>query len=70
MDILNRANLQDLIEVTGKWCVSIYMPAHPIGAEQQQNPIRLKNLLTQAKKDLLVYGLRRPEAENLLRPAE
>jgi hypothetical protein len=70
MDILNRAKLQDLIEVTGKWCVSIYMPAHPIGAEQQQNPIRLKNLLTQAKKDLLAYGLRRPEAENLLRPAE
>ena len=70
MDVLNRANLQDLIEVTGKWCISIYMPTHPIGSQQQQNPIRLKNLLTRAKKDILAYGLRRPDAEDRLRPAE
>lgn len=70
MDILNRANLQDLIEVTGKRCISIYMPTHPIGSDQQQNPIRLKNLLTRAKKDLLAYGLRRPDTESLLRPAD
>ncbi|HJR79116.1 MAG TPA: hypothetical protein VJ821_03520 [Anaerolineales bacterium] len=70
MDILNRANLQELIEASGNRCVSIYMPAHPVGAEQQQNPIRLRNLLTQAKKDLLAYGLRRPEADALFRPGE
>ena len=72
MDILNRTDLQELIEATGteKWYVSLYMPTHPIGSEQQQNPIRLKNLLTRVKKDLLEYGLRRPDIEGLLQPAE
>jgi hypothetical protein len=70
MDILNRANLQELIQATGEWCTSLYMPTHPIGWEQQQNPTRLKNLLTRVKKDLSEYGLRRPDIEGLLHPAE
>jgi len=70
MDILNRADLQELIEETGEWCISLYMPAHPIGWEQQQNPTRFKNLLTRVKKDLSEYGLRRPDIEGLLRPTE
>ena len=70
MNTLNRTDLQELIEETGQWCISLYMPTHPIGSEQQQNPIRLKNLLTRVKKDLSEYGLRRPDIEGLLQPAE
>jgi hypothetical protein len=70
MDILNRTDLQELIEETGEWCISLYMPTHPIGREQQQNPTRLKNLLTRVKKDLSEYGLRRPNIDELLHPAE
>ena len=72
MDILNRTDLQELIEATGteKWYISLYMPTHPIGSEQQQNPIRLKNLLTRVKKDLSEYGVRRPDIGGLLQPAE
>jgi len=70
MDILNRTDLQELIEATGEWCISLYMPTHRIGWEQQQNTIRLKNLLTRAKNDLSEYGLRRPDIEGLLRPAD
>jgi len=70
MDVLNRADLQELIEVTREWCISLYMPTHPIGREQQQNPTRLKNLLTRVKKDLSEHGLRRPDIERLLSPAE
>jgi len=70
MDILNQTDLQELIEETGEWCISLYMPTHPIGWEQQQNPTRLKNLLTRVKKELSEYGLRRPDIEELLRPAE
>jgi len=72
MDILNRTDLQELIEATGteKWYISLYMPTHPIGSEQQQNPIRLKNLLTRVKKDLSEYGVRKPDIEGLLQPAE
>ena len=70
MNILNRTDLQELIEQTGEWCISLYMPTLPIGSEQQQNPIRLKNLLTRVKKDLSESGLRRPDIEELVQPAE
>jgi hypothetical protein len=70
MDLLNRTDLQELIEQTAEWCISLYMPVHPIGSEQQQNPIRLKNLLTRVKKDLSESGLRRPDIEALVQTAE
>jgi len=70
MDILNRTDVQELIEVTGEWCISLYMHTHSIGWEQQQNTIRLKNLLTRVRRDLSEYGLRRPDIEGLLHPEE
>ena len=70
MDILNPANLKNLIEQQGKWCVSLYMPTHPVGREQQQDPIRLKNLLAEAETKLLANGIRRPEVQKLMDPAE
>ena len=70
MDILNPASLRSLIAQQGKWCVSLYMPTHRAGREQQQDPIRLKNLLAQAETKLLANGLRRPEVQKLMRPAE
>ena len=38
MDILNPTALKSLIAQQGKWCVSLYMPTHRIGREQQQDP--------------------------------
>ena len=70
MDILNPANLKSLIAQQGKWSVSLYMPTHRVGREQQQNPLRLKNLLAEAETKLLANGLRRPEVQELMRPAE
>jgi hypothetical protein len=70
MDILNPASLKSLIAQQGKWCVSVYMPTHRVGREQQQNPIRLKNLLAEAETKLLATGLRRPEVQKLMQPAE
>ena len=70
MDILNPAALKSLIAQQGKWCVSLYMPTHRAGREQQQDPIRLKNLLAQAETKLLANGLRRPEIQKLMQPAE
>lgn len=70
MDILNPADLRSLIAQQEKWCVSMYMPTHRVGREQQQNPIRLKNLLAQAETKLLASGLRRPEVQSLMGPAE
>src|SRR5512138_157223 len=69
MDRLGRDDLRQLVETNGTWHVSIYLPTQRAGNEQQQNPIRLKNLLAQADKKLLDYGVRRPEVEEILRSA-
>lgn len=70
MDILKQTDLKQLIETSGEWCVSVYMPTHKFGREQQQDPIRFKNLLTRAREKLLDSDLRRPEVQTLLHPAE
>lgn len=70
MDILNPTDLKSLISQQGKWSVSLYMPTHRAGNEQQQDPIRLKNLLAEAETKLLANGLRRPEVQKMMRPAE
>lgn len=70
MDILNPTDLKSLIAQQGKWSVSLYMPTHRVGKDQQQNAIRLKNLLAEAETKLLANGLRRPKVEKLMRPAE
>jgi hypothetical protein len=69
MDILKQADLQNLIAVSGPMCISLYMPTHKVGREQQQDPIRLDNLITQAQEKLLKHGLRRPQVQDLVGPA-
>lgn len=52
---------EELIELRGvrdDHCVSIYMPTHRKGAEVAQDPIRLKNLLSQAEETLKTRGAR------------
>jgi hypothetical protein len=70
MTLLPKAELQQLIQPSGEWCISIFMPIYRAGSEIQQNPIRLKNLLAQASEALLAQGLRSPEAEQLLAPIQ
>jgi hypothetical protein len=70
MDILNPAALKSLIAQEGKWCVSLYMPTHRAGRDQQQDPIRLKNLLAGAETKLVAHGLRRPDVQKMMQPAE
>ena len=70
MDILKQKDLQQLIETSGKWCVSLYMPTHRVGRERQQDPIRLKNLIARAQEKLLESGMRSSEVRELMRPAE
>jgi hypothetical protein len=69
MELVSRAELKKLIEEPEGLCVSIFLPTHRAGAQTQQDPIRLKNLLRQAEEQLLLKELRAPEAKELLRPA-
>lgn len=70
MDILKQADLKPLLETSKKWCISIYMPTHKFGREQQQDPIRFKNLVIKAQNKLLENGLRKPDVQELTQRAE
>ena len=73
MDIFPKSELKILVEAqtVGCICVSIYMPAYRSGTtDSQQNPVRLKNLLRKAQEGLIKIGLRRPEADEYLAPAQ
>lgn len=69
MELLDKDQVRSLIEHREAPCVSIYMPTHRAGAETQQDPIRLKNLLRQAEDNLTDGGLRGTEAQEVLKPA-
>ncbi len=69
MDTLTRAELEGLMKVEEKWCISIFLPTHRKGPEILQDPIRFKNLLRDAEEQLVEKGIRRPEALKLLEPA-
>jgi hypothetical protein len=66
MDVLKEADLLRLTEITDEWCVSIYMPTHKVGTDQQDS-ILFKKLITGAEEKLLEYGVRRPEVQRGMR---
>jgi hypothetical protein len=67
---LSESQLSSLLEKQNGWCVSIFMPTHRAGPATQQDPIRFKNLLREAKEHLLASGLRAPQVKRLLKPAQ
>lgn len=69
MDHFTKQTLTQLVTSVKGPCVSIYMPTERKGAETQQSPIRLKNLLAQAEEQLVALGKRTPDIKNLLAPA-
>jgi hypothetical protein len=69
MEILERNDFSILLSDRPGPLVSLFMPTYQMGREVQQNPIRLKNLLTQADQQLQDLGLRSPESRELLAPA-
>ena len=69
MDILTKAELEQLMRKEEQQCVSIYMPTHRIGVETQQDPIRLKNLLGEAEKHLSNQGYGPRDVQKMLEPA-
>jgi hypothetical protein len=70
MDALAYGDFGDLLAQRGFPCVSIYLPTYRSGEQAQQNPIRLRNLLRQAREGLVAHGMRGPEAKKLLREVD
>lgn len=70
MDIMTTETIRSLIDEESAPCVSLYMPTHRSGREVRQDPIRLGNLVSQARYDLVATGVRPPQADALLEPLE
>jgi hypothetical protein len=70
IDVVDKEQLRRLIEWNAGPAVSIYLPAGDAGLEAQQNQIRLKNLLTDAKRKLRAFGVGVLQTEGLLAPIE
>jgi hypothetical protein len=68
MDTLRRDDIHTLAKMNAGWYVSLYLPTHRTGRELQQDPIRIKNLLSQAESRLVDNGVRSPEVKEMLAP--
>lgn len=66
MKILGRKEIEALIDTKSDYCISIYLPVHRLG--DQQDSLRYKNLLVEAEKLLVAKGMRSAEAVKLLAP--
>lgn len=61
--------LNDLLGYEAAPCLSIYMPTHRAGKATEQDPIRLKNLLTKADTMLEEWGMDTRARKTFLEPA-
>lgn len=69
MDIVDTSAVESLVEASESPAISIYLPTHRFGPDNQQDPIRLKNLLNEAETRLSADGMRSPDVAALLAPA-
>jgi hypothetical protein len=70
VNFVNKGQVLELSTYEGQNCVSLYLPTHRAGAETQQNPIRFKNLLQQAREKLQAAIAGEREFKRFLRPLE
>lgn len=68
MTLLTREQLEHLAERRDGPCVSIYLPTHKTGRDVRQDPIRFKNLLSEAEAALKDRGMRDLEVQEYLAP--
>lgn len=68
-DVLTRADVVTLAEHAPGPCVSLFMPTHRHGPQTRQGPIRLRNLLDDADRQLRSMGAAASSVEDLLKPA-
>jgi len=67
-DPITETELKQLAETRGHHCLSLLMPTHRAGRATRQDPIRLKNLIRQARERLVERGKSEDAADSLLQP--
>jgi hypothetical protein len=70
MSILTRNACNQLMKQEQDLSVSIVMPTHRAGAETRQDPIRFRNLVDDAERQLLEADVRSVDVQKLLKPAK
>jgi hypothetical protein len=65
---ITREDVQELLQISGGPCVSLYMPTIRAGAQTQQNAIRYKNLVRSLQERLEGMELPHGAADELLDP--
>ena len=68
MDLFTRTDLRALLAEHERPCVSLFLPTHRGGAEE--DPIRFRKLLGQEQERLVAHGLRPAAARELLAPLQ
>ncbi len=68
METLTREVLDRLAATEDAPCATVLMPTHPTMQQNAQDPIRLKNLLQAAERDLASLGVRPAAAREQLQP--
>lgn len=67
--MFTQTDLTRLMTIDSAPAVSIFMQTHPKGKEVRQDPIRLKNLLTEARTKLIAADVSEADADSILEPA-
>ncbi len=70
MNLLEVTDLKALINSPKGLCVSIYLPTQRAGKEISQNPIRFKNLLRDAARQLRAGGMGENDVDRFLKSAQ
>ncbi|GIW92650.1 MAG: hypothetical protein KatS3mg110_0691 [Pirellulaceae bacterium] len=68
MDRIEVHEFAQLMSHRDPYCVSLYMPTHPVGPDAQQDAVMLKNLVDEAETLLVRHGMRTAEARQLVQP--
>jgi release factor family 7 len=64
----SKTELRTLMERQSSPCISLFLPTCRVGADTQQNPLGLRNLMREAESHLLLNDLSTPQVEALLEP--
>lgn len=67
--MVREKTIHELIDHDSELSVTITLPTHKTGEESKQDPIRLKNLLSQAKESIQNRNNKNGYADKLLKPA-
>lgn len=65
--MITRDNILNLAKQQHDVCISIFLPTHKVGEEVQQDPIRLKNLISEAESQLKEREVSEKRIERILK---